>query len=397
MSLTDLKIKNAAPRKKEHKLSDGQNLYLVVRPNGSKVWQYRYRFDGKQKTFTLGKYPDLSLSKARQARNDAYSTLLNGNDPVEERRQLKYAAASAREQTFEAVSLDFIENERLKDKPPAEVTLYKHRWCLNSLSRLFRNKSVKAITRADCANEIQIINRTEKAEKAQRVATFIRRVMERAEDLGQIDLNPATRVSKIARSPEVTHHPAIVDERELGKLLRDIDEYQGAIQTRIGLQLLSLTFLRPGELRHGRWSEIDWDKREWVIPSERMKMNREHLVPLSKQALELLSTLCSVTGSSDLMFPAQGKAEGVPMSENTMNQALKRLGYAGRHTSHGFRATATSTLETLGFPEAIVEKQMSHEMTNKVRKAYNRNEYLEARIDMMQKWADHLDITRSKT
>jgi integrase len=392
--LTDIALRKAKPVAKPLKLSDGLGMYLLLKPDGSRYWRMDYRFDGKRKTLALGVYPEVSLSNARQRREDARRLLAAGTDPGVARKSAKRAQAEAiraAEDTFEAIARDWMARQEV-----AEVTANKTRWILETfLFPDIGHRPIAEITPRDLLAVLRKIEATGKLETAKRAKVKAGQVFRYAVLEGKAESDPTASLKGALKPPKEKHHAAITDPSRIGQLLRAIDGYRGQFTTLKALQLAPLVFVRPGELRKAAWSEFDLDGAIWRIPAERMKMKASHLVPLSTQALSVLKELWSLTGNGHYVFPGI-RTDSRPMSENTVNAALRGLGYSGEEmTGHGFRSMAATRLNEMGWNADAIERQLAHAESNKVRAAYTHAaQYLEERTRMMQAWADYLDGLR---
>jgi integrase len=392
--LTDIALRKAKPVAKPLKLSDGLGMYLLLKPDGSRYWRMDYRFDGKRKTLALGVYPEVSLSNARQRREDARRLLAAGTDPGVARKSAKRAQAEAiraAEDTFEAIARDWMARQEV-----AEVTANKTRWILETfLFPDIGHRPIAEITPRDLLAVLRKIEATGKLETAKRAKVKAGQVFRYAVLEGKAESDPTASLKGALKPPKEKHHAAITDPSRIGQLLRAIDGYRGQFTTLKALQLAPLVFVRPGELRKAAWSEFDLDGAIWRIPAERMKMKASHLVPLSTQALSVLKELWSLTGNGHYVFPGV-RTDSRPMSENTVNAALRGLGYSGEEmTGHGFRSMAATRLNEMGWNADAIERQLAHAESNKVRAAYTHAaQYLEERTRMMQAWADYLDGLR---
>ena len=389
MRLTAVAVRNAAPRAKPQKMTDGRGLYLLVTLAGGKLWRYDYRFDGKRKTLALGQYPDVSLRVARERHAEARAQLAEGVDPGEARKIGRARRAGISEDTFEAVAREWF----TKNKP---------RWAPGHAKRVLRRLEMDIfpwlgqdpISEVAAPEILATLRRVEARgapETAHRELQVCGQVFRYAVATGKARRDP-TRDLRGALTPVVSKHFAtILDPRDIGALLRAIDGYKGAFATRCALRVASYTFVRPGELRHADWDEIDLDTAAWKIPAEKMKMSRPHIVPLAHQVVEILHDLRPVSGHGRYVFPS-ARGGSRPMSENTVNGALRRLGYEKREiTGHGFRSMASTLLHEQGWPSDAIERQLAHVEGNSVKAAYNYAEHLAERRRMMQVWADYLD------
>jgi integrase len=374
-------------------------MYLLVKPDGGRYWRMNYRFDGKQRTLALGVYPTVTLAEARQRREDARRLLANGTDPGAAKRAAKVAravAAAIKADTFEAVAREWL-RKREASGETSEATIGKDRWRLEAyLFPAIGPRPVSEITAKELREVLRAIEDSGKQETASRVKITAGQVFRWAILEGKTEADPTAPLRRQFTTPTPTHRAALTDPVKIGELLRAIDGFTGRFTTLAALKLAPLVFVRPGELRGAEWSEFDLEGAIWRIPAERMKMRQPHLVPLSRQAVEVLRELQPLTGGGKLVFPALGRT-GRPMSENTVNQALRRLGYANDEmTGHGFRSMAATRLNEMGWNADAIERQLAHAEPNKVRAAYvSAAQYLEERTRMMQAWADYLDGLRS--
>ncbi|GFE91331.1 tyrosine-type recombinase/integrase [Steroidobacter agaridevorans] len=389
--LTEKTIQAAKAAEKPTKLFDGGGLYLLVNPQGSRLWRLKYRVHGKEKLLAIGAYPDVSLKRAREKRDDARRLLADGIDPNAQRRAEKLAAAD----TFEAIAREWLELQHKKLSP---TTYVKALWIFETL--LFPSIGSQPIRKLTAADVLAVVRRIEargKHETAHRAKQRCGQVIRFAISTGRADRDPTSDL-RGALAPVVrTNRPAITEPAQIGQLLNAIDSYTGHASTAFALKLAPLLFVRPGELRGARWEEFELDAKEplWRIPAERMKMRETHVVPLSKQVVKLLDDLRPWSGTSEFLFPSVLSNQR-PISDNTINSALRRLGYASDEMcGHGFRAMASTRLNEQGWHPDIIELQLAHAERNKVRAAYNRAERLTERRKMMQAWADYLDVLRA--
>lgn len=389
--LTDTKIRNAKPREKPYKMGDADGLYLLVSPGGSYGWRFKYRFNGKEKLLSMGVYPAVSLRDARERRDAARTLLTKKIDPSQERA----AARAAQAVTFRAVATEWLGKQTWAAK-----TRQKADWTFKDL--IFPDLGDRPLSDIDAPEILSCLRRIEargKHETAHRTRQRISQVFEYAIVTGRAKFDPTPR-GRVLTPLKVTNRAAITDPQQVGALLRALDDYAGEVTTATALRLAPLVFLRPGELRNARWDEFDLDGSTdvgplWRIPKERMKMTREHIVPLSRQAVAIVRDLHALTGRSRLVFPGL-RSRDRPISDNTLNAALRRLGYSSEEmTAHGFRAMASTLLNERGFPPDVIELQLAHQERNKVRAAYNRAQRLDERRQMMQAWADYLDQLKS--
>jgi integrase len=389
--LTDSQIKKIKPpaegQKAPDKYSDGRGLQLHVFANGGKYWRMAYRFEQKQKTFSIGKYPEISLAEAREKLNEAKKLISQGIDPMAAKKETQKADDGAL--TFETIA-----NQWLADrKDNIEESSHKRnvRHFVNDVFPIIGKKPIDTIKSPHVIEMAKKIEERGAAEMARRALRLTSAVMRYAKTLGLIESDPAAGLTE-ALKPRKIKHMARIPESELPQLLTDIDGYSGDIMTRIGLQLITLTFVRTIELRHMEWSEIDSEKREWRIPAEKMKMDKIHIVPLSNQTIALLDELRPHTGQRKYAF--HSIRSNKPMSEVTILAALWRMGYKGRMTGHGFRGLASTILHERNYNHAAIELQLAHSDKDQVSAAYNYADHLPYRKIMMQEWADYLDEIR---
>lgn len=387
--LTEARIRKAKPGTSIRKLSDGGGLQLWLMPNGSKLWRLAYRFLGKQKLLSFGGYPVLGLADARQKRDEAKRLLADGVDPSEAKRAARVEAQAAAI-TFGSVADEYV--AKLEREGRAEVTLSKLRWLLSLASKDIGHRRISEIKPADVLVPLRRAEQRGRYETARRMRSTIGSVFRYAVATARAEQDPAEALKGALTAPRVAHQSAVTDSVAFGALLRAIDTFDGQPNTAIALKLMALLFPRPGELRQAEWSEFDLERGTWVIPEARAKMRRPHKKPLSRQAVELLNKLHSLTGDGSLAFPSIRSWQR-PMSENTLNAALRRLGYGkDEMTSHGFRASASTLLNESGKWNAdAIERELAHIEGNSVRKAYARGEHFDERCEMIQWWADYCD------
>lgn len=386
-------IQKARAKDKPYKLSDGAGLYLLVEKNGRKLWRFRYQFDGKEKMISFGSFPTISLVDARSRRDEARKLLEAGTDPSRKKRLDKIAATTAARNTFGAIAEEHLQN--LQEGGAAETTMIKNRWYLQKLAAPLTNLAITDITPAEILHLLKRIEKSGRRETARKVRSAIGSVFRLAITTLRAASDPTFPLRGALLKPKVQHRPAITDEAKLGALLVAIDEYDGWPTIRAALQLIILTMTRPIELRYMRRSEIVWPKAVWRIPAERMKMRRPHDVPLSQQALAVLRDIWPLSEHQELVLPSI-RSPLRPLSENAMNSALRRMGYAKDEVcSHGFRASASTILNERGYDRDVIEAALAHQGEDEIRAAYNRAKYLPQRIKLMQDWADLLDQFRT--
>jgi integrase len=393
MPLTDTAIRNAKPKNKSYKMADGFGLYLLVNPTGSRLWRMKYRIEGREKLLAIGPYPNVSLARARERRDDARKALADGADPSALKKQARDEARAAPTNTFRSVAEEHLAKLAREDR--AEVTLAKRRWLLDFVYPLFGDRDVATVTSADVLQALRLVESKGHHETARRLRSVIGSVFRYAIATARTENDPTFALRGALTTPKVRHRPAVTTPTELSQMLRAIDSYQGQAATRAALRLMPILFPRPGELRAARWPEFDLGKAVWSIPAGRMKMRRTHRVPLPPQAVAILRDLKTITGREEYVFPCIGAAKK-PISENTLNGALRRLGIGPDvATVHGFRATASTLLNESGLwnPDAV-ERQLAHAENNEVRRAYLRGEHWDERVRMIAWWADYLDSLR---
>jgi integrase len=393
MPLTDTAIRNAKAQSVVQKLSDGGGLQLWINPNGSKLWCLAYRFAEKQKKLSIGAYPAISLSAARDEREASKSLLASGIDPGQQKRLNQLALAANRANTFELIAAELLAKKRREGK--ASNTIGKREWLYSLAGEAFGKRPITEITAPEVLAALRKVESKGLHETARRMRSSIGEVFRYAIATARATADPTFALRGALTVPKVKHRAAITDPKELGALLRAIDGFKGQPTTIAALNLMALLFPRPGELRLAEWKEFDLANALWTIPATRTKMRREHRVPLPRQALAILQSLYPITGHAALVFPGlQGHLK--PISENTLNLALRRLGYSqDEATAHGFRATASSLLNESGrFPIDVIERALAHQDADAVRRAYARGEHWQERVTMAQWWADHLDTLR---
>ncbi len=393
MALSDMQIRNAKPGAKIIKLSDGGGLQLWVFPDGARRWRLAYRFNDAQRTLAIGVYPAIGLKDAREARETAKRLMADGLDPALTKKQAKAAKVAASGNTFAALAEEFLAKKRREGK--AENTLGKLDWLLGLAMEELGPRPIAEITSPEVLVVLRRIEARGQLETAGRLRANIGGVFRYAIATGKAENDPTFALRGALTVPKTKHRAAIVEPVAFGALLRSIQDYEGTPEVRAALKLMALTFVRPGELRNALWSEFDLEAGLWIIPAGRMKMRRAHRVPLAPQAIAILKELRAITGHRTLLFPSVRSADRA-MSENTINSALRRLGYGKDDmTGHGFRAAASSLLNECGRWNAdAIEAQLAHIESNKIRKAYARAEYWEERVKMMAYWADRLDEMR---
>ena len=391
MPLTDTAIRNAKGGLKPMKLFDERGLFLIVTPAGGKWWRFRYSFDRKEKLLALGTYPDVSLAVARDRRDQARTLLAGGIDPSEQRKNEKAMRVGSAANRFEVIGREWYAKVSASMAPSTKDNLGRR---LDAyIYPAIGDRPITSLTAVDLIGVIELIEKRGALDVARRAHNIMGRIFRYAVGRGLAPRDPSRDIElgDILPPADVQHHSSVTDPKEVGGLWRAIEGFTGAITTRCALRLAALLFVRPGELRYAEWAEFDFDKSEWRIPASKMKMKEQHIVPLSAQAVAVLQEIRAVTGRGRYVFPSE-RGGARPMSENTINAALRRLGYAKEEmTGHGFRSMASTLLHELGLPHAVIERQLAHGERNKVSAAYNFAEYLPERRKMMQQWADYLD------
>lgn len=396
MPLTDVAIRNAKPGAKEIKLSDGGGLRLVITPAGGKIWRLKYRVEDKEKQLTIGPYPQITLSEARKRRDAAKAMIALGKDPSREKQRDKVRTREESENTFKAIAEEYC-RKRKRDggKGWAASTASRSEYLLSLLMPSIGTMPINDIEPADVLASLRRVESKGRLESARRMQQLASAVFRYAVATARLKSDPTRDLKGALTAPTVTHYGAVTDTKRVGELLRAIDGYEGQGLTKLALQFAPHVFVRPGELRHAEWGEIDLDGAQWVIPGEKMKMRKPHHVPLSSQAIAILQEVALATGPTGYVFPSI-RTRTRPMSENTLNAALRRLGYTtDEMTAHGFRAMASTLLNESGkwHPDAI-ERALAHGDNDKVRAAYHRGTHWQERVEMAQWWSDYLDRLR---
>ena len=388
MTLTNAAIKNARPRQKPYKLSDGRGMYLLVNKTG-KYFRLDYRFLGKRRTLALGVYPIVILAEARKKREEAKKLIAQGIDPVQYKRDAKALQKGEAANSFETVAREWFAN-------------IKHTWSETHSSKTIRQlesnifpwlgpKPISSINAPGLLSALRRIEDRGAVDTAHRIKQTCGQIFRYAIATGRAERDPSADLKGALKPVRSRHMAAITDPQQVGGLLRAIDGYQGHTITRSALRLAPLLFVRPGELRKAEWSEIDFDQAEWRIPAEKMKSRTMHIVPLAKQTRAVLKEIRPLTGRSKYVFPSFRTGRR-PMSNNTVLAALRRMGYSkDEMTGHGFRAMASTILHEQGWPSDVIERQLAHAERNSIKAAYNHAQHLPERRKMMQHWADYLD------
>ena len=387
MKLNHNLCKNAKPAEKARKLSDGGGLYLEVMPNGGKYWRLKYRFHGKEKRLAIGVFPQISLAEAREERERAKKLLAENKDPSQLKQLEKLTSKVSSENTYESVAREWHEKQKEGWKENhAEAVM---RRLERDIFPKIGNRPIAEITAPELLAVIRIIEKRGALDVAHRAKQTSGQIFRYAIATGRAKHDPSADLKGALKVRKVQNR-AYLKESELPEYLAKLESYEGERLTYLALRVLLLTFLRSAELRGGRWEEINWQKKEWRIPAERMKMKEEHIVPLADQTIDLLKEIQKISGNREHIFPNSVRPSKI-MSENTLLYALYRMGYHSRATAHGFRSTASTILNENGFRADVIERQLAHGERNKIRASYNHAEYLPERRDMMQWWANYID------
>jgi integrase len=393
MALTDTKVRSVKPREKSYKIADGKGLFLVVKPNGSKYWRFRYHFGDKEKLLAIGIYPDVSLADARRKRDDARKLLADDTDPGIAKQLKKRAKKLAAENSFEAIAREW--NIKFASKWTPE---HGAKILLRLEKDIFPWLGHHPIIEIAAPELLAVLRRIENRgaiETAHRTLQNCSQIFRYAIATGRAERDVSADLRGAIPPVKKRHLASITDPKAIGDLLRTLNDYNGHFVTKCALQLAPLVFVRPGELRKAEWSEFNFEIAEWRIPTEKMKMRITHIVPLSTQALAILCEIQALTGNGKYVFPSL-RTLSRPMSNNAVLGALRRLGYAkDEMTGHGFRSMASTLLNEQGWNRDAIERQLAHAERNNIRAAYNYAEYLPERRKMMQHWADYLDSLAS--
>ncbi|MET3117299.1 integrase [Undibacterium sp. GrIS 1.8] len=389
MPLTDIQVRTAKPTEKPFRLADERGIYLEVAVNGSKYWRLKYRLHGKEKLMALGVYPEVSLKEARDKRDAARKLVAEGIDPLAHKKAKKSAAIIDATSMFETVAREWFSK-------------YSPNWVANHASKIINRldadifpwlgkKDIKYITAPELLETLRRVEGRGAIETAHRILQNCGQIFRYAIATGRAERDISADLKGAIPPTKQKHHPTITEPKAVASLLHVINGYEGTFVTKCALQLAPLLFVRPGELRHAEWTEFNFETSEWRIPAEKMKMRTLHIVPLSTQALKILNDIKPLTGDEKYLFPG-ARSKDRPMSENTINGALRRLGYSSEEmTGHGFRSMASTLLNEQGWNRDAIERQLAHGERDQVRAAYNYAEHLPERRKMMQAWADYLD------
>ncbi len=390
--LTDTKLRSLKPLDKPYKISDGDNLFIHVSANGTKTFRLNYFVNKKRKTISLGTFPALSLAEARIESLTIKKNLKQGIDPLEERKEVKEAIEKSITQTFENLANEWLKVKQNNSTP-------RHRQDIQSkLERYiyptFRNRDINTITAKEMLETIRLIEKRGVYETCKKTLGICNQIFAFAIGEGVCDNNVCTSLNTQLISVKTEHYAHLSDKKELAELLKKIDLYPHGLLIKIALQIAPLVFVRPSELANAKWAEIDFEDALWTIPPERMKIRKKHLVPLSSQTMKLLKQLHEINGEAEFVF-SNWSRKNKPLTIDGIRQGLRRLGYKDL-TTHGFRHTASTMLNELGYNSDWIEKQLAHTGDNSVRATYNHAQYLPDRRRMMQEWADYLDNLKEK-
>lgn len=394
MALTDLKVRKAKAEAKPYKIYDSLGLFVLVKPNGSKLWRQKYKSQGKERLLAHGSYPEVSLREAREKRDAVRVQVAEGVDPAVQRKLDQIEAETMARTTFLLIAEEFLEQSR--DRELAETTMRKKEWQIHSLAEPLHNRPISEISSAEVLHLVKKIERSGRRETAKKLLGTLSAVFRLAVVTLRAETDPTYAVKGSLLPPKHVSRAAITDEKKFGALLRDMEAFNGWRVIIDAMKFQILTMTRPGEVRGAKKQEFDLQERSWTIPAERMKMRRNHVIPLSDQALEIVEANWPDVDCAELVFPSI-VSNRKWLSENAFNSALRRMGY-GKHevTAHGFRATASTILNNRGFDGEVIEAALAHQDKNVVRRTYNRATYWEQRVRLMREWARILDSLRGE-
>lgn len=386
MKLTDAKLRTLS---EPGKYFDGAGLFLDLTAAGGRYWRLKYRITGKEKLLALGVYPAVSLKDARELASQARQVIQSGDDPAEQRKAAKSKAVHESVNTFRAVALEWMEHQSARWEPLTRERI--HASLESNVLKALGARPLASIKPLEVMNAVKAVEARGAGEQAGRVLQRVKAIFRWAVIHGRLESNPMLDLmpAEILKPREVKHRAAL-DAKELPAFLAQLDAYDGDPHTVHALRLLMLTATRPGEVRGARWDEVDMDAAMWTIPAERMKMRQEHRIPLSSQALELLQSMHTLSGGRELIFPSPFYPSK-PLSENTFNSAMARMGYKNLATAHGFRALFSTVANETGWRPDVIERQLAHKERNEVRAAYHRSTYMAERTKLLQWWADYLE------
>ena len=394
MALSAIAITHAKPAEKSYKLTDERGMYLLVTPEGYRYWRFNYRFGGKFRTLAFGVFPDVSLADARAKRESARRLIAAGEDPAERRKQDERDARAISGETFGVIGEEWL--SRLKLQGRSDATLKKMRWLLDFALPALGDRPITAITAPELLEVLRAVEVRGRYETASRLRSTFGTIFRYAIATGRAHRDVSSDLRGALITPKVTHRAALLEPRAVGQLLRAVEDHEGQPTVRIALRLAPHLFVRPGELRSAEWREFDIPEAVWTIPAEKTKMRKAHRVPLSPQVLAILAELRPITGKGKYLFPSV-RTPTRPITDNTLNAALRRLGYdKTQMTAHGFRAMASTLLNEMGKWHAdAIERQLGHIESDDVRRAYARGEHWPERVAMMENWSDYLDRLRT--
>ncbi|MDE9494801.1 tyrosine-type recombinase/integrase [Xenorhabdus bovienii] len=387
MKLTDLAIKRAKPKEKAYTLADSNGLSLLIDTNGSKGWRYRYQYAGKTKMISLGVYPVVTLTEARTKRDEARKLVANGINPSEARKAEKISTANLIENTFENIANEWY--EKRTDRWSASYAEEMMETFEKDVFPYIGKRPIAEIKPMELMAVLSRINERGATEKLRKVRQRCGEVWRYAIVTGRAEYNPAPDLASAFVSHKKTHYAFLIAD-EIPELYKALNAYTGSFMVKMGMRLQMMTGVRPGELRRAEWSEIDFNKAQWEIPAEKMKMRRPHIVPLSRQSIDILEQIKPITGQGKYVFPGRIN-QSQPMSEMALNVLIRRIGYAGRVTGHGFRHTMSTILHEQGYNTAWIEAQLAHVDKNSIRGTYNHAQYLDGRREMLQWYADYME------
>lgn len=395
MALTDAKIRTLKPKKDPYKVSDEKGLYLLISPNGSKHWKLKYRYNGKEKKLSYGAYPEVTLMEARQKRDESRNLHSQKIDPSLYIKERQLAQKLGEENSFELIALEWHAKNLSKWTPThADRILTRFK---KDIFPWLGKRSISSIKAPELLRALERIEKRGAIETAHRTLQNCSQVFRYAVITGRAESDISLNLRGALQPINKSNHASITEVDSIGSLLRSIEGYEGHFVTQCALKLSPLFFVRPGELRQAEWSEFNFETNEWRIPANKMKMRELHIVPLSTQAITILNELKCLTGDGHYVFPCI-RTPTRPMSNNTINSALRRLGYTkDEMTAHGFRSMACTLLNEQGYNRDAIERQLAHGERNSVRAAYNYAEHLPERRKMMQEWADYLETITSST
>jgi len=392
LALTDLKIRKSKALEKPYKVYDSLGLFVLVNPNGSKLWRQKYKLHGKEKLVTHGAYPEVSLKEARQKRDDIRQQSANGSDPAVQKRLDRIQAETLSRTTFILVAEEYL--QMAYDRDLADATMRKKIWHVHTLAEAIHQRPINEITAAEILHLLKKVEHSGRRETAKKLRGTLSGIFWLAVVTLRADNDPTAVIKGALLPVKVTNRAAIIDEDVFGQFLRDLDAYSGAgvIKDAILFQILTMT--RPGETRGAKQPEFDLASATWCIPADRMKMRRDHIVPLAKQARALVARNWIDVKGVELIFPSLNSNRKW-LSENAFNSAIRRMGYSKEEvTAHGFRSTASTILNNRGFDGDVIEAALAHQDKNSIRRTYNRTTYWEQRVELMQTWADLIDEFR---